>query len=127
MGFIPSGQTVYAQAYLTEKGRQYIFGNSPKPRFATKPDGTKVDSAIFNARDLGQDIEFVITIQEDGSFRVSIHPDHENYFNLSLYPNKETLKEEWIKDVLDYIDECGEEYDEFTHPQTRKEVYLVNG
>jgi hypothetical protein len=96
-------------------------------RYFETEDGTKVDSAIFNARDLGQDIEFVITIQEDGSFRVSIHPDRENYFNLRLCRNKETLKEEWIKDVLDYIDECGEEYDEFTHPQTREEVYLVNG
>jgi len=43
MGFIPSSTTIYAEAYLTEIARQYLFGNSTKPRFTTRPDGTKLD------------------------------------------------------------------------------------
>lgn len=67
MGFIPSGQTVYAQAYLTEKGRQYIFGNSSKSRFATRPDGTRVDRFLVTHFSLGDpDVNYKIPINLSG-------------------------------------------------------------
>lgn len=43
MGFIASSSTVTASAYITELGRQYLFGNSLKPRFATDANGNKID------------------------------------------------------------------------------------
>lgn len=43
MGFIASSSTVTASAYLTELGRQYLFGNSKKPRFYTDANGNQVD------------------------------------------------------------------------------------
>ena len=45
MGFISatSGATVTASAYITELGRQYLFGNGPKPRFYTDSNGVQID------------------------------------------------------------------------------------
>lgn len=43
MGFIASSSTVTAIAYVTELGRQYLFGNSTKPRFTTDSNGVKID------------------------------------------------------------------------------------
>ncbi len=53
MGFLPSSTTVYAEAYLTELARQYLFGNSSKPRFTTRPDGTKLDRFLVTQFSLG--------------------------------------------------------------------------
>ena len=43
MGFIASTSAVTASAYITELGRQYLFGNSTKPRFYTDANGTQID------------------------------------------------------------------------------------
>lgn len=43
MGLIPSATTVYARAYLTELGRQYIFNSLSKPRYIQLPNGATVD------------------------------------------------------------------------------------
>jgi hypothetical protein len=43
MGYIASSSTVTATAYLTELGRQYLFGNAAKTRFTTDLNGNKID------------------------------------------------------------------------------------
>lgn len=43
MAFIASSTTVYAKAYLTELGRQYLFDSPNKPRYKTLDDGTSID------------------------------------------------------------------------------------
>jgi hypothetical protein len=53
MGFLPSSTTVYAEAYLTELARQYLFGNSSKSRFTTRPDGTQLDRFLVTQFSLG--------------------------------------------------------------------------
>ena len=43
MGFIAPTSAVTASAYITELGRQYLFGNGQKPRFYTDSNGNLVD------------------------------------------------------------------------------------
>ena len=43
MGFIAATSAVTASAYITELGRQYLFGNGPKPRFYTDSSGVQID------------------------------------------------------------------------------------
>ena len=43
MGFIAATSAVTASAYITELGRQYLFGNAPKPRFYTDVNGVQID------------------------------------------------------------------------------------
>lgn len=43
MGFISSSSTVYAQAYLTELGRAYLFDSPAKPRYITLANGQTID------------------------------------------------------------------------------------
>ncbi len=43
MGFISSSTTVYAQAYMSELGRQYLFDSPTKPRYVTLPNGQTID------------------------------------------------------------------------------------
>lgn len=53
MGLIPSATTVYARAYLTELGRQYLFDAMSKPRYATLPNGQTVDRLKITRFSLG--------------------------------------------------------------------------
>lgn len=63
MGFLPSSTTVYAEAYLTELARQYLFGNSSKPRFTTRPDGTKLDRFLVTQFSLGDpDVNYKLPV-----------------------------------------------------------------
>jgi hypothetical protein len=43
MGLIQSATTVYARAYLTELGRQYLFDSLSKPRYIQLSNGQTVD------------------------------------------------------------------------------------
>ena len=64
MGFLPSATTVYAEAYLTELARQYLFGNSSKPRFTTRPDGTKLDRFLVTQFSLGDpDVNYKLPLK----------------------------------------------------------------
>jgi len=64
MGFLPSSTTVYAEAYLTELARQYLFGNSTKPRFATRPDGTKIDRFLVTQFSMGDpDVNYKLPLK----------------------------------------------------------------
>lgn len=53
MGAIASADTVYATAYLTELGRQYLFQDSNHPRFVELSDGTRIDKLKIERFSLG--------------------------------------------------------------------------
>ncbi len=53
MGFIQSSSTVYAKAYLTELGRQYLFDSLNKPRYITLSNGQTVDRLKIERFSLG--------------------------------------------------------------------------
>lgn len=53
MGLIQSATTVYARAYLTELGRQYLFDSLAKPRYMQLPNGTTVDRLKITRFSLG--------------------------------------------------------------------------
>jgi len=53
MGFIASSTTVYAQAYLTELGRQYLFDSPSKPRYVTLSNGQTIDRLRIERFSLG--------------------------------------------------------------------------
>lgn len=53
MGLIASASTVYARAYLTELGRQYLFDAMSKPRYVTLSNGQTVDRLKITRFSLG--------------------------------------------------------------------------
>lgn len=53
MGAITSADTIYATAYLTEIGRQYLFQDANHPRFIELDDGTKIDRLKIERFSLG--------------------------------------------------------------------------
>jgi len=53
MGAITSADTIYATAYLTEIGRQYLFQDSNHPRFVELSDGTTIDKLKIERFSLG--------------------------------------------------------------------------
>lgn len=53
MGAIASADTVYATAYLTELGRQYLFQDNNHPRFVELSDGTRIDKLKIERFSLG--------------------------------------------------------------------------
>lgn len=53
MGLIQSATTVYARAYLTELGRQYLFDATSKPRYVTLSNGRTVDRLKITRFSLG--------------------------------------------------------------------------
>lgn len=53
MGLIQSATTVYARAYLTELGRQYLFDATTKPRYITLSNGRTVDRLKITRFSLG--------------------------------------------------------------------------
>lgn len=53
MGAIASADTIYATAYLTEIGRQYLFQDGNHPRFVTLSDGTQIDRLKIERFSLG--------------------------------------------------------------------------
>ena len=53
MAFLASSTTVYAQAYLTELGRQYLFDSPTKPRYITLPNGQTIDRLKIERFSLG--------------------------------------------------------------------------
>lgn len=61
MGLIPSATTVYARAYLTELGRQYLFDSLSKPRYLTLPNGQTVDRLKITRFSLGDpDVNYTL-------------------------------------------------------------------
>jgi hypothetical protein len=78
MGFLPSSSTIYAEAYLTELARQYLFGNSSKPRFTTRPDGTKLDRFLVTQFSLGDpDVNYKLPIKLSGGTVPNISGENE--------------------------------------------------
>lgn len=53
MGLIASATTVYARAYLTELGRQYLFNAMSKPRYVTLANNQTVDRLKITRFSLG--------------------------------------------------------------------------
>lgn len=53
MGKIASATTVYARAYLTELGRQYLFNSESKPRYEINEDGSTIDRLKISRFSLG--------------------------------------------------------------------------
>lgn len=53
MGLIQSADTVYAIAYLTELGRQYLFDSPKKPRYLTDANGKTIDRLRIERFSLG--------------------------------------------------------------------------
>lgn len=53
MAFLASSTTIYAQAYLTELGRQYLFDSKNKPRYITLPNGQTIDRLKIERFSLG--------------------------------------------------------------------------
>ena len=53
MGLIQSATTVYARAYLTELGRQYLFDSLNRPRYIQLPNGQTVDRMKITRFSLG--------------------------------------------------------------------------
>jgi hypothetical protein len=53
MGNIASASTVYATAYLTELGRQYLFNSPSTPRYKTLPNGQTIDRLKIERFSLG--------------------------------------------------------------------------
>tara|TARA_B100000900_G_C20558454_1_gene707804 strand:+ start:36 stop:725 length:690 start_codon:yes stop_codon:yes gene_type:complete len=61
MGAIASADTVYATAYLTELGRQYLFQDNNHPRFVELSDGTRIDKLKIERFSLGDpDVNYKI-------------------------------------------------------------------
>jgi hypothetical protein len=62
MGLIQSATTVYARAYLTELGRQYLFDSLSKPRYVQLPNGQTVDRLKITRFSLGDpDVNYNIS------------------------------------------------------------------
>ena len=62
MGLIQSATTVYARAYLTELGRQYLFDGLSKPRYIQLSNGQTVDRLKIARFSLGDpDVNYNIT------------------------------------------------------------------
>lgn len=63
MGLVPSATTVYARAYLTELGRQYLFNSLSKPRYIQLPNGVTVDRLKITRFSLGDpDVNYNINL-----------------------------------------------------------------
>lgn len=63
MGLIPSATTVYARAYLTELGRQYLFNSLSKPRYLELPNGLTVDRLKITRFSLGDpDVNYTLPL-----------------------------------------------------------------
>jgi hypothetical protein len=63
MGLIQSATTVYARAYLTELGRQYLFDGLSKPRYIQLSNGQTVDRLKIARFSLGDpDVNYNISL-----------------------------------------------------------------
>jgi hypothetical protein len=80
-------------------------------------DGTQFDTAIFDGYVVGdrilEGVRFIVKI-EDGKLHPTIHPDDAGYFS--------TLNQKYW---MDKVTEYAQDYDVFSHPQNRENVYLV--
>jgi hypothetical protein len=80
-------------------------------------DGTQFDTAIFDGYVVGdrilEGVRFIVKI-EDGKLHPTIHPDDAGYFS--------TLNQKYW---MDKVTEYAQDYDVFSHPQNREDVYLV--
>jgi hypothetical protein len=62
MGAIPSATTVYAQAYLTSRGRELLFNSPQNPRYKTMPNGQIIDLLKIERFSLGDpDVNYNVT------------------------------------------------------------------
>lgn len=80
-------------------------------------DEQQLDTAIFDGYPVGdrllEGVRFITKIV-NGKLEATIHPEDESYFS--------TLNTEyWLKKVNEYV----QDYDVFTHPEKREDVYLV--
>jgi hypothetical protein len=85
--------------------------------FFETEDGTQLDTAIFAGYVVGdrilEGVRFIVKI-EDGKLHPTIHPDDAGYFS--------TLNQKyWMDKVTEYV----QDYDVFSHPQNREDVYLI--
>jgi hypothetical protein len=66
MGDIASATTVYAVAYLTELGRQYLFNSHDNPRYITLANGQTIDRLQIERFSLGDtDVNYRLAEQLD--------------------------------------------------------------
>lgn len=66
MGEIASATTVYAVAYLTELGRQYLFNSNENPRYITLANGQTIDRLQIVRFSLGDtDVNYRLAEQLD--------------------------------------------------------------
>jgi len=66
MGDIVSSTTVYAVAYLTELGRQYLFNSNDNPRYITLANGQTIDRLQIERFSLGDtDVNYRLAEQLD--------------------------------------------------------------
>lgn len=64
MGAITSASTIYATAYLTELGRQYLFNSNDNPRYITLENGQTIDRLQIERFSLGDsDVNYNLASQ----------------------------------------------------------------
>lgn len=64
MGAIVSATTIYANAYLTELGRQYLFNSQDNPRYITLSNGQTIDRLQIERFSLGDsDVNYGLATQ----------------------------------------------------------------
>lgn len=64
MGNIASATTIYATAYLTELGRQYLFNSNDNPRYTTLSNGQTIDRLQIERFSLGDsDVNYNLASQ----------------------------------------------------------------
>lgn len=80
MGFITSSTTIYAQAYLTELGRQYLFDSPTKPRYVTLPNGRSIDRLRIERFSLGDpDVNYNLPLLLESGDIPDLSGENEQY------------------------------------------------
>lgn len=79
MGLIQSASTVYAVAYLTELGRQYLFDSNKKPRYINGPGGTTIDRLRIERFSLGDpDVNYELPLLPESGDVPDLSGENEN-------------------------------------------------
>ena len=79
MGFLASSTTIYASAYLTEVGRQYLFDSPSKPRYITLANGQTIDRLKITRFSLGDpDVNYGLPLLLESGDIPDVSGDNEN-------------------------------------------------
>lgn len=115
MGLIQSATTVYARAYLTELGRQYIFNSLNKPRYLQLPNGQTVDRLKITRFSLGDpDVNYNIPLPLTSGEIPDLSGENENAVTGAkgrtldniISPNQSNIPPEEV-DTVQYIASYG--------------------